>query len=85
MQDQVLHELTLKGKTHEDWSVYHAQYLAYWELRAERCVTGDPLIGPLRYGSEYMHWYRTYTRLWIDPKNARLAHVVSDILFFPLT
>ena len=60
-QPDHLHSIILTGKNHDNWAHIHKDYIALWENRTERCVTGRPLDRPLIAHSEYMLWYKTIT------------------------
>ncbi|XP_061351035.1 serine/threonine-protein phosphatase 7 long form homolog isoform X2 [Gastrolobium bilobum] len=75
-----VHDLTLRGKTAEDWSVKLRLYIERWETRHTRFVEGtdggDVYLSP---NSEYMIWYKNITRRYMTLKAAHIGHVVDGL------
>jgi Plant mobile domain len=71
-----VHGITLKGRIDNEWEVEHRYWLSQWDIRYQT-VSGLPLRDePLHRNSEYMQWYRSVTRRWIDPRSASSGYVV---------
>ncbi|KAH1260028.1 Serine/threonine-protein phosphatase 7 long form [Glycine max] len=69
-----VHGLTLKGKMDENWFQLLAPFISQWNNRAEfRVDVYARQEGLLSFNSDYMVWYRSKTKMFIDPNNANTA------------
>ncbi|KAG9440013.1 hypothetical protein H6P81_020178 [Aristolochia fimbriata] len=57
--------ISRKGRAGEDWALYHRDYIARWEARAEYVITGSRAHTPRHAPSDYMRWYLGATRRYI--------------------
>ncbi|KAG9458889.1 hypothetical protein H6P81_003397 [Aristolochia fimbriata] len=58
--------ISRKGRVGEDWALYHRDYIARWEERAESVVTSSRARTPRHAPSDYMMWYLGATRRFIS-------------------
>ncbi|KAG9442186.1 hypothetical protein H6P81_018040 [Aristolochia fimbriata] len=54
--------ISRKGRAGEDWTLYHRDYIARWEARAEYVITSSRAHTPRHAPSAYMRWYLGVTR-----------------------
>lgn len=75
---EAVDRLTRQGRSDEDWSVYHDQYIRRWKDRLSTMATqhefADP--DPVKVLESYMQWYWSITRRWISTPVDRPA--ISD-------
>ncbi|KAG9450308.1 hypothetical protein H6P81_010273 [Aristolochia fimbriata] len=67
--------ISRKGRAGEDWALYHRDYIARWEARAEYVVMGSRAHTPRHAPSDYMRWYLGATRRFIAPPPTEPAMV----------
>ncbi|KAG9450245.1 hypothetical protein H6P81_010210 [Aristolochia fimbriata] len=67
--------ISRKGRAGEDWTLYHRDYIARWEARAEYVITGSRAHTPRHAPSAYMRWYLGVTRRYIAPPPTEPAMV----------
>ncbi|KAG9446030.1 hypothetical protein H6P81_012158 [Aristolochia fimbriata] len=67
--------ISRKGRAGEDWALYHRDYIARWEARAEYVITGSRAHTPRHAPSAYMRWYLGVTRRYIAPPPTKPAMV----------
>ncbi|KAG9447242.1 hypothetical protein H6P81_013370 [Aristolochia fimbriata] len=67
--------ISRKGRAGEDWALYHRDYVARWEARAEYVITGSRAHTPRHAPSAYMRWYLGVTRRYIAPPPTEPAMV----------
>ncbi|XP_073099005.1 uncharacterized protein [Elaeis guineensis] len=65
---EAVDRLTRQGRSDEDWSVYHEQYITRWTDRLSTVVTEHELADPdpVKVLESYMQWYWSITRRWIS-------------------
>ncbi|XP_027348466.1 serine/threonine-protein phosphatase 7 long form homolog [Abrus precatorius] len=78
-QPDQLHDLTLRGKTGEDWSAMFSAMLEIWESRRLWVLTNEPQYGLLSSNSEYMRWYVSHTRRWMT-REAAVSALSGDVM-----
>ncbi|XP_027351129.1 serine/threonine-protein phosphatase 7 long form homolog [Abrus precatorius] len=78
-QPDQLHDLTLRGKTGEDWSAKFSAMLEIWESRRLWVLTNEPQYGLLSSNSEYMRWYVSHTRRWMT-REAAVSALSGDVM-----
>ncbi|XP_027346483.1 serine/threonine-protein phosphatase 7 long form homolog [Abrus precatorius] len=61
-----LHDITLRGKTGDNWESKFRGVLEHWDRRLDWVVSNEPQIGLLSSNSEYMRWYHTHTGRWMS-------------------
>ncbi|XP_043809101.1 serine/threonine-protein phosphatase 7 long form homolog [Manihot esculenta] len=71
-QSAVLHDVDLR-KSDTNWAEVHSHWIARWNTRDTRIVTGPPATEPLHFHSEYMEWYHRVSRRWISVKGAAMG------------
>ncbi|KAG9458796.1 hypothetical protein H6P81_003304 [Aristolochia fimbriata] len=59
--------ISRKDRAGEDWALYHRDYIALWEARAESFVMGSRAHTPRHAPNDYMRWYLGATRRFISP------------------
>ncbi|KAG9444956.1 hypothetical protein H6P81_016296 [Aristolochia fimbriata] len=59
--------ISRKGRVGEDWALYHRDYIARWEARAESLVMVSRAHTPRHAPNDYMRWYLGATRRFISP------------------
>ncbi|KAG9446520.1 hypothetical protein H6P81_012648 [Aristolochia fimbriata] len=62
--------ISRKGRAGEDWTLYHRDYIARWEARAEYVIMGSRAHTP-----RHMRWYLGVTRRYIAPPPTEPAMV----------
>jgi len=62
-----LHRTDRRGKGDVSWAIQHGSYIALWDRRLDNVVNGQPFEGTMDYHDPYMVWYRSITRLYINP------------------
>ncbi|KAG9446760.1 hypothetical protein H6P81_012888 [Aristolochia fimbriata] len=67
--------ISRKGQAGEDWTLYHRDYIARWEARAEYVVMGSRAHTTRHAPSDYMRWYLGATRRFIAPPPTEPAMV----------
>ncbi|KAG9446692.1 hypothetical protein H6P81_012820 [Aristolochia fimbriata] len=67
--------ISRKGQAGEDWALYHRDYIARWEARAEYVVMGSRAHTTRHAPSDYMRWYLGATRRFIAPPPTEPAMV----------
>ncbi|KAG9444778.1 hypothetical protein H6P81_016118 [Aristolochia fimbriata] len=67
--------ISRKGRAGEDWALYHRDYIARWEARAEYVIMGSRAHTPRHAPSDYMRWYLGATRRFIAPPPTEPAMV----------
>lgn len=65
---EVVDRLTRQGRSEENWSQYHEQYIKRWEDRLSSVVKEQESedLDPLKALEKYMKWYWNITRRWIS-------------------
>ncbi|XP_027338115.1 serine/threonine-protein phosphatase 7 long form homolog [Abrus precatorius] len=76
-QPDQLHDITLKGKTADNWESKFRGVLEHWDRRLDWVVSNEPQIGLLSSNSEYMRWYHTHTRRWMS-RDAAVFALLGD-------
>ncbi|KAG9458858.1 hypothetical protein H6P81_003366 [Aristolochia fimbriata] len=59
--------ISRKGRAGEDWALYHRDYIARWEARAEYVVMGSRAHTPRHAPNDYMRWYLGAPQRFIAP------------------
>ncbi|KAG9450291.1 hypothetical protein H6P81_010256 [Aristolochia fimbriata] len=59
----------------QDWALYHRDYIAQWEARAESVVIDNRAHTPRHAPSDYMRWYLGVTQRFISPPPTEPAMV----------
>ncbi|XP_021738822.1 uncharacterized protein LOC110705291 [Chenopodium quinoa] len=62
-----LHRTDRRGKGEVNWAVQHAPYIDMWDQRLQHVADGAPVQGLMEYHDPYMVWYRSITRIFINP------------------
>ena len=76
-QPEHLHSLTLKGKTEKDWVAEMTPVLTVRGNRLQYEVPGRRVGTDLSYNDENLVWFKRKTKLYIDPKSAKITEVVT--------
>ena len=76
-----LHQITLRGKTDDNWQRMYGPVLEAWNNRLAYAVEGLPPHIYTSENDEYMVWYRRKSKLYISRENARNAAMVIRIKF----
>ena len=64
---RTLHALDRRGRTGEDWSLRHRDYVEHWDHRLDHVVPGVFDAAHMLDFDPYMIWYRRITRRFIQP------------------
>ncbi|XP_072979385.1 protein MAIN-LIKE 1 [Typha angustifolia] len=72
---EIVDRLTRQGRSEEDWSMYHEQYIRRWADRLSYVVSEQESLDldPVHALENYMQWYWSITRRWICTPVARPA------------
>ena len=65
--EQQLHRVNARGRHQRDWAMFHALYIALWDMRAGKIITAPPMMGMMDFHDPYMQWYRRITRRFMTP------------------
>ncbi|XP_021599298.1 serine/threonine-protein phosphatase 7 long form homolog [Manihot esculenta] len=71
-QSAALHDVDLR-KSDTNWAEVHSHWIARWNTRDRRIISGPPATESLHFHSEYMEWYRRVSRRWISIKGAAMG------------
>ena len=78
-QPENIHALSLRGKPDRDWVAQMTLVLAVWADRLQYEVAATRAGTDISYNDSYLVWYRSKTKMFIDPKNASIAEVVNNL------
>ena len=76
-----LHRIDMRGRSDQDWSTVHRDYIQLWMSRHDYIIHGDPFDGTMDYHDPYMQWYRRITRRFICRNGAVYDYMVSNLNF----
>lgn len=66
LQDDRLHDISLRGKVDKDWGHQMRKYIGLWNDRHAQVYPNQPVFqrqsGP---NDQYMMWYHQHTRRWM--------------------